>query len=79
MEVIILGSRSNDCLELKRRVITALDELGVDSNVYIEEDAGKILSYEVETPPAVLFNDKILIEGIVPSINDLKDLISNEL
>ena len=57
MEVIILGSRSNDCLELKRRVITALDELGVDSNVYIEEDAGKILSYEVETPPAVLFPD----------------------
>ena len=75
MEIKILGSNCDNCLNLEANTRTALAELGLDAQVFKEADFMKIASYGVMRTPALVINEKVIFQGRVASIPELKDII----
>jgi predicted DsbA family dithiol-disulfide isomerase len=77
MEIKILGKTSTKRDYLITVVQTALFELGMDIKIAKEEDNTIIQSYGIKLTPALLIDEKIVIEGSVPAITEIKKIIRN--
>ncbi len=76
MEIKILGSGCAKCKKLQGVAEEAVRELGLQANVIKEEDMMAIMSYGVIRTPAMVINEKVAVSGRVPSLEELKELIS---
>jgi len=75
MNIKILGTGCPKCKTLENVTLEALQELDVNASVEKVEDIMKILSYNVLHTPALVMNEKIVISGQVPGVNQVKELI----
>ena len=76
MNIIILGSGCANCKKLESNVNRAIEELQTQTTIYKEGDYTKIASYGVMQTPALVINDKVVLQGRVPAVDELKDIIS---
>lgn len=76
MEIKILGSGCAKCKKLAEMTEEAVREIGLPANIIKEEDMMTIMSYGVVRTPALIINDKVALSGRVPSLHELKQLIS---
>jgi hypothetical protein len=76
MDIKILGKTSSKRDYLIAVVQTALFELGLDSKIIKIEDEVVLESYNLDSLPAMLLNDKVVLAGNVPGISDIKNMIS---
>ena len=76
MEIKILGSGCAKCRKLAEITGEAVREIGLQANVIKEEDMMAIMSYGVVRTPALIINEKVALSGRVPSLEELKELIS---
>ncbi len=76
MEIKILGSGCARCKKLTEITEEAVREIGLQANVIKEEDMMAIMSYGVVRTPAMVINEKVAVSGRVPSLEELKELIS---
>ena len=76
MEIKVLGSGCAKCKKLQGVAEEAVRELGLQANVIKEEDMMVIMSYGVVRTPALIINEKVALSGRVPSLEELKELIS---
>ena len=76
MEIKILGSGCAKCKKLQGVAEEAVRELGLQANVIKEEDMMAIMSYGVVRTPALIINEKVALSGRVPSLEELKELIT---
>jgi len=76
MEIKILGSGCARCKKLAEVTEEAVREIGLQANVIKEEDMMAIMSYGVVRTPAMVINEKVAVSGRVPSLEELKELIS---
>lgn len=76
MEIKVLGSGCAKCKKLQEITEEATKELGLQANVVKEEDMMAIMSYGVVRTPALIINEKVALSGRVPSLEELKKLIS---
>jgi protein-disulfide isomerase len=51
-------------------------ELGIDAIVEKEEDIMNIMNYGIMHTPGLVINGKVIVSGRVPSMNELKDFIT---
>jgi small redox-active disulfide protein 2 len=79
MEIRILGMGCPRCDELEKRTFNALAELNVPANVEKIKDLKKISAYGVYTTPGLVINDKIKSSGRIPSPDEIKKYIQEEL
>lgn len=79
MEIKILGPGCPKCRTLEKITYLALNELGVEARVEKVEDIVKIMSYNIFYTPALVINEKVVVSGQVPSVNKIKEIISNHL
>ena len=77
MEIKILGTGCAKCKSLEKVTREAVNQLNIDADVSKEEDIMKIMEYGVMTTPALVANNKILVKGRVPSVEEIKKLLSN--
>ncbi len=77
MEIKVLGTGCSKCKTLEKLTYQAVDELGITADITKVEDIVEIMQFGVMSTPALVINDKVVLKGKVPSINDLKQLISN--
>ena len=77
MEIKVLGPGCPKCKTLEKATRQAVEELGVEANVVKEEDIVKIMNYGIMRTPALIINDKLIFSGKVPSISELKEIITN--
>lgn len=75
MEIKVLGTGCTNCKTLEKSVINALAELNIDANVEKVEDIQKIMSYGIMRTPGLVINDKVVLSGKLPNINEIKELI----
>ncbi len=77
MEIKVLGPGCPKCKTLEKATRQAVEELGVSANVQKEEDIVKIMNYGVMRTPALIINEKLIFSGKVPSVAELKEIITS--
>jgi small redox-active disulfide protein 2 len=76
MEIKVLGTGCPKCKSLEKSVINALAELDIAANVTKVEDITEIMSYGIMVTPALVINGVVVVKGRVPSIAEIKNLIT---
>ena len=76
MEIKVLGTGCPKCKALEKTVINSLAELDLAANVSKVEDIMKIMEYGVMHTPALVINEKVVISGRVPTVNEIKDILT---
>jgi small redox-active disulfide protein 2 len=79
MKIEILGTGCPKCLVVEEIMKKVVKELGIKANVEHVYDIEKIIEYGVMMTPAIAINGKIKIEGKIPSIEEAKKMIKEEL
>jgi len=77
MQVKILGTGCPNCKRLEANTIEALKQLNRNDGVVKITDIKEIMSYGVMSLPALAVENKVLIYGSVPSVEDIKKLLTN--
>ncbi|HPF92481.1 MAG TPA: thioredoxin family protein [Tenuifilaceae bacterium] len=77
MEIKVLGPGCPKCKTLEQATRNAVSELGVEANVTKVEDIVQIMNYGVMRTPALVINEKVIFSGKVPSISELKEIITS--
>jgi small redox-active disulfide protein 2 len=72
MEIKILGTGCPNCKELEKRVMNALAELGVASNVDKVTDVKKIAAFKVLGTPGLVINGRVMSSGRIPRPEEIR-------
>ncbi len=75
MEIKVLGTGCANCKNLETATRKAVEELGVEATVVKEEDIMKIMGYGIMRTPGLVIDEKVVLSGRVPSVNEIKSLI----
>jgi len=78
MNIKVLVSCCSD-YGLKETTEEVIKELGIDATVEKVKDIQTIMAYGVMKPPAIVVNEKVKAMGRVPSKDEIKKYIQNEL
>ncbi len=78
MEIKILGTGCSNCKNLEKATREAVAELNLNASVVKEEDIVKIMSYGIMRTPALVLDEKVLFYGRVPSVSELKEMLSKK-
>ena len=76
MKIEILGMGCPKCKKLYDNVLEALKLSGKDAEVVKVEDLERITEYAVMTTPALVVDGKVKVAGKVPSIDEIKGMLS---
>lgn len=79
MEIKVFGSGCASCKKLHAFVLDAVKELEVAANVLYVTDLEEIMKAGIMRTPGLMINGKVKVMGRVPSVKELKQLISDEL
>ncbi len=75
LEIKVLGSGCANCETLDRMIRKAVEEMKLDARVEKVGDIQEILKYSVMRTPALVINEKVLFNGRVPGMTELKSLL----
>jgi small redox-active disulfide protein 2 len=76
MEIKVLGTGCPKCKSLEKAVFNAAAELNIAANITKVEDIVEIMNYGVMSTPALVINGNVVVKGRVPSIEEIKSLIT---
>jgi len=76
MEIKVLGPGCPKCKTLEQATRNAVQELGINANISKEEDIVKIMAYGVMRTPALVIDEKVIFSGKIPSVSELKEIIT---
>ena len=76
MIIKVLGPGCTNCVNLERVTRQAVDALGVDATIEKVTDYPTIVGYGVMSTPALVIDEKVLLSGRVPSVGQLRDLLT---
>jgi len=76
MDIKVLGTGCSKCKSLEKATREAVAEAGIDATVTKVEDIVEIMSYGVMTTPALVVDGKVVVKGKVPSVTEIKSLIT---
>lgn len=77
LTVKVLGPGCANCVTLEKRTRQALSGLGLDATVDKVTDAADLVSYGVLTTPGLVVDDRLVLQGRVPTVSALTDLLSS--
>jgi len=75
----ILGPGCPRCHEVEKRTMNALIELDVDANIEKITDIKEIAQYKILGTPGLVINGKVKCFGRVPSLDEIKKWIREEM
>lgn len=76
MEIKVLGPGCPKCKTLEQATRNAVSELGVDATISKVEDIVQIMAYGVMRTPGLVIDEKVIFSGRVPSVAELKEIIT---
>ena len=79
MEIRILGPGCPRCGEVEKRTINALADLNVGADVQKITDIKRISEYKVFATPGLVINGKLKASGRIPSPEEIKKWIQEEM
>ena len=79
MEIKILGTGCTNCRNLEKATYNAVAELDILANITKVEDIQQIMNYGIMRTPALVVDEKVLVYGRVPSVNEIKKMLAKFL
>jgi small redox-active disulfide protein 2 len=79
MIIKVLGTGCSNCKNLERVTRSAIVEMGMDAQIEKVEDIQKIMAYGVMRTPALVIDEKVALYGKVPSVKELKEIITKNV
>jgi len=76
MKIEILGTGCPKCNKLEELSRKAADDLGVEYEVHKVKEIDKIMAYGVMITPALVVDGVVKVAGKVPSVEDIKKMLS---
>lgn len=76
MDLKILGTGCAKCKKLEEATKVAADELGIKYTIEKVTDIEQIMSFSVMSTPALVVNGEVKVAGRVPTIEDIKKILS---
>lgn len=76
MEIKVLGTGCAKCKTLEKNTREAVNQLSLNAKVIKVEDITEIMKYGVRITPALVVNDKVVLKGKLPSVNEIKELLT---
>lgn len=76
MEIKILGTNCPSCRTLEKLTRNAVIEAGINADISKVEDIKEIMAYGVISTPVLVIDGRIVIKGRVPTIKELKRILS---
>ena len=64
-----------NCQTLEKRMHSAIDELRVDATIEKVQSFQDIASYGVMSTPALVIDEKVVLQGTVPQVEALKEIL----
>lgn len=77
MKIQIAGSGCPRCIQTEKNVIEACSKLNIAADISHIYDVKEFPKLGVRVTPAVLIDGKVVISGKVPTVDELKKIISN--
>ncbi len=76
MTITVLGPGCKGCAALADATHTAVTQLGFDAEIEKVTDYAEIARVGVMSTPALAIDGKLVMSGRVPTVEQLKDLLS---
>ncbi len=76
MEIKVLGTGCTKCKKLEQQIKETVAEMGIEANIEKIEDIYKIMQYGVMRTPGLVINEKVVLTGRLPKLNELKELLT---
>lgn len=76
MEIRIVGTGCPSCRELERRTIDALAEMNIAAGVEHVTDLKEFARLGVFMTPGLVIDGKVIVQGKIPSKDELKKLLA---
>jgi small redox-active disulfide protein 2 len=78
MKVIILGTGCVKCRMIESNIVRASEKCGIEIEIEKSRKAVDYQKYKVGLTPAVVFDDKLIASGRVPTIDEFSNLFNPE-
>ncbi len=75
MTIKVLGPGCVNCRTLASRTSEALNELHINANIEKVEDFPSIAAYGIMRTPGLVIDEKVVVAGMVPSVDKLKEIL----
>lgn len=75
MNIKILGMGCCNCINLYQNTQEAVKELGIEASIEKVEDMAKIMEYGVMRTPALVIDEKVVMQGRIPKKDEIKKLL----
>lgn len=75
MNIKILGTGCSNCKLLEQNTREALKQLGREAEIEKVTEIQDIMSYGIMSTPALVLDGIVLVVGMVPSVNEIKEKI----
>jgi small redox-active disulfide protein 2 len=79
MEIRILGTGCPRCDEVEKRTLNALSQLNVAADYQKIKDIKEIAKYGLFGTPGLVINGKVKSSGRIPSLEEIKTWIQEEM
>ena len=76
MIIKVLGTGCANCKNLERVTREALSDLGIDARIEKVEDYGQIMGYGVMSTPGLVVDERVVLSGRVPSVEQVRELLA---
>ena len=76
MNIKVLGMGCCNCVKLYQNTQEAVKELEIEASIDKVEDMAKIMEYGVMRTPALVINEKVVVQGRIPSKDEIKKLLN---
>lgn len=77
MKIKILGPGCPNCQKMEANTKQALEELKLEAEIKKISDISEIMSYGIMSVPALVVDKKVLVAGMVPNVEQIKELLTN--
>jgi small redox-active disulfide protein 2 len=78
MEIKVIGPGCNNCKNLLKATQAADKELGSNAEIIYVTEMADIVALGIMRTPGLMINGKIKVMGRVPSVKEIKQLISED-
>ncbi|HMU43024.1 MAG TPA: thioredoxin family protein [Ignavibacteriaceae bacterium] len=78
MNIKVLGPGCMNCKTLESRTKEALQKLNIEASIEKVTDYSEILSYGLVRTPGLLIDNKIIVQGSVPSVEQLQEILKQQ-
>ncbi len=76
MDIIVLGTGCAKCKEVYDKVKKVVNESNIVANVKKEEDIMEIMKYNILSTPAIVIDNKVLVQGKVPTEKEILEVLA---